>query len=332
MASSTEYNLKVADYSISIKSIPFKNFLNDCLNDPIFTVPDPDLIIDGIIFTPLIDTYTIIIDGQPQPYFHTYGVRAKAVAWDLSNLGTLVLSNLDFDVITNDGGLRPNPPDQTAIVFNQLWQTVFTDTLRFYKITGGSQGTPLNAFAREFDLVYLDIDKFCELAGIVRNTKTLTGLFEMGETGSYYIPPSTTPAPIDRGFQISRASFDFDYTIYTSTTTTPVELGKARTLKFNPYPEPPLLSEASRPSVAYQLGIPCPPIWKNGIQSQVLRKAFEQAQENKLVPESPWLPPEPPNPPKPTFLEVIKGNGWARGLFLLLLLLIAYLLFLLSKN
>jgi hypothetical protein len=48
-----------------------------------------------------------------------------------------------------------------------------------------------------------------------------------------------------------------------------------RTLKFNPYIEPALSNTSERPAIAYELGTPCPPMWKPYLQNLEIRTQYE---------------------------------------------------------
>lgn len=352
---------KLSDYRITFPSQPFADFFNGCkvrvdaLNSGL-SPGDPQFLIGGILLLPI----TQIVSGSPDT-FHTYGLRIKGVIWDSSfdpsmlefypspipePTDPMVISDLTTLVLTAT-------ETSTTPIFSQEWEIVLdpsdptsvTAAAKFFKITGLQPGTPSTdpAGAREFDLVFLEFSKFCELADIVVNPDfpTSPDYYIVGQTeDSYYGAVQGIPAPEDRGIQVSRATFDFDYS-YMDTSSSPpvarfVDLGKARTLKFNPYPVPELQTYDSRAAVAYQLGIPCPPIWRNGGLSRMVEAMLKAGQKSGLIPEGKQLPATPPPPPAmrgdTSFGASFKNNKWFRLLlFLLGALLLAVLGLVCSK-
>jgi hypothetical protein len=335
-----EYSPQVSDFTVTLQSSPLVTFFNSC---KAWADTRIDLIIGGVVFFPIPHN-----DGNDpltgDRMFHTQGLAIKVAVWNISgDPDTLEYCPDELRIYTNNPALYTTPPPaSTVVVLNQNWEIVYTAPDRFRKITGLSPGDPstIPGAAREFDLVFLEFSKFCELAGISLNRFTPTGTppdyYVLEESVDYY-RPGTEPLPANRGIQMSRASFDFDYSYFdTSSVLVDVDLGKARTLKFNPYPVPLLTDVASRPAVAYQLGIPCPPIWQNGGSSRLVRAAVELASKTGYIPAG--EPPLPPDSPaagrsgKPSFKDSFNTNPIFRLLLFLLGAMLFALITLLGKG
>jgi hypothetical protein len=147
---------------------------------------------------------------------------------------------------------------------------------------------------REFDLVFVSFEQICKLGCINPDT------FDINPTGyGYYASEPSAPSPENMYIQVSRAFMIMD------SEERPGELedlGKFRTLKFNPYPKPVLRKVEKRPVLAYILGVPCPPIWEpNSVRAEVSLAPL--AIERNLI------SPEPVSIYRASFWVKVRANG-----------------------
>jgi hypothetical protein len=120
------------------------------------------------------------------------------------------------------------------------------------------------------DLVYISLEQICFVSAI-RLIKTAASTFEYKVEPTYYgyyTDQPGTPTPEKMQFQISRAFISIntpnDGNLNNNRNERTLELNNYRTLKFNPYPEPILITTGNEPALAYELGAPCPPKWNTG--------------------------------------------------------------------
>ena len=348
-----ENNSQISDFKIAIKSQSFATFFNTC-KAWLDSSGRSSFQMGGVVFFPIPFQFGgMNLEGER--LVHTYGFHIQMAAWDMDsdpaslvycgdspNLINMTLFTDNTTLLTGTGGLV-TPAAATATLLEQKWKLVLNPTppldpddptgvTKFFKITGlkpTDDPKTTRGGAREFDLVFLEFSKFCELADIIINpapSTTSPDYYIVGQTEGSYYEKAAIPLIDQRGIQISRATFDFDYSYQKEILGVPsivdVDMGKTRTMKFNPYPEPRLSDYESRAAVAYQLGIPCPPIWRNGGVSKLVRAALSKGIEQGIVPPVPSLPDPPPSPPAmrsdTSLAGSFKNNKWFRLLLFLL--------------
>ncbi|HMX41814.1 MAG TPA: hypothetical protein PKD78_15860, partial [Saprospiraceae bacterium] len=336
MASVSEYGPSVSDYRIDIKSEPLATYFNTCKS---WVDTQPNMQIGGVVFFPIPTEYDAPLTPGTR-VFHTLGLVLKVAVWDsLVDPQKLDYCPDDLRIYTNNAALYVGgaPPASTLEVFDHQWDLAYGDPTLFSKITGLQPGDPPSTpgAAREYDLVFLEFNKFCDLASIIVNPAYDPSAADSpyyivtDEPGNYYFNQAPPPAAAQRGIQISRSSIDFDYTqttpatVTSPATATRINMAKFRSLKFNPYPEPQLPNYDSRVAVAYQQGVPCPPIWQNGALSHAVRLAVSAGLKEGYIPatQEPFGLPTPPSAREQdfSFSSSYKSNPLFRWLFFLLL-------------
>lgn len=316
----TEIVSEIYDYKIVIDSRTLVDRLNRAKNE------HPNLIIAGLVFIPITEPVRPHFP-QSNIYFSTYGLRVAVVLWDgvavqsIRFWGDTDLTEhprsqvveentcLITDPNRNIGGALRGLPWRIGDTRNNEWTLVDVT-----QATGNNiNGSAASFFAaREFDLVFLDIDQ-CKYLGGVHEQHFLN---EMGQQDFNYVVSSESPLypsgtyidPEQRGIQLSRAFFDMDVdvpdpspapgiasdgsTVYTFRPES--DLTRYRTLKFTPWPIPPLQDYMGRTSVAYHIGAACPPLWIpliNLASINFMAQLIKKATEYELVPVTPPSPP-----------------------------------------
>ena len=113
----------------------------------------------------------------------------------------------------------------------------------------------------EFEYVFIDVQTLEYLAKDDSNSFYVVKNGQLFTSADSLTPIQTS----DRGLLLSRAFMVMkeDTTANGTTVVSDISYKRYRTLRFAPYPEPKMENTESRPSIAYYLGPPCPPYWRN---------------------------------------------------------------------